>query len=365
MASVDIIGTRGYPSYYGGFETAVRMLAPYLVEHGWDVTVYSRRGATQPDDPKRDPRVRVRFTRGVNTRSLSTLTYGLSSAISAAWRRPQIALIMNVANSIWLPIYKLRRIPTVVNVDGIEWEREKWGALARAIFRLGAKATARWADELVFDAAAIGERWRSEFGRDGVVIPYGGAERDALPLPNTFESGKYVLVVCRFVPENTIEAFFDAVEEIAGQTQVVIVGSSGYGGRFDDRAKDLESRFTTVHWLGHVADDDLLHALWQHAGVYFHGHTVGGTNPALVQAMALGAPVLAVDTVFNRETLGPRAALTEPAARAIASNLLVLLEDDDRRAELSDEAIDRTRSHYSWATVNNRYLETLARLHRA
>src|SRR3954447_19294556 len=101
--AVAIIGTRGYPSYYGGFETLIRTLAPYLVERGWNVTVYGRAGATEPDDPRRHPGVGTVDTAGRESKSLSTLSYGFTSSLHAAVRRPDVALVMNVANGYWLP----------------------------------------------------------------------------------------------------------------------------------------------------------------------------------------------------------------------------------------------------------------------
>ena len=108
--SVVIIGTRGYPSYYGGFETLVRQLSPYLADQGWDVTVYGRPGGTIVADPCRDPRIDCVITRGVESKSFSTLSYGLTSAMHAAKRRPDVALVMNVANGYWLPLLKARGI---------------------------------------------------------------------------------------------------------------------------------------------------------------------------------------------------------------------------------------------------------------
>nr|WP_314145181.1 DUF1972 domain-containing protein [uncultured Rhodococcus sp.] len=179
--SVDIIGTRGYPSYYGGFETLVRHLAPYLAEHGWDVMVYGRHGSTALNDESRDPRVNTSETWGVESRSLSTLSYGFSSSLRTARRKPDAALLMNVANGYWLPALKARSIPTVLNVDGIEWERAKWGATAKFAFRLGAKLSTRFADRLVCDSRNIDSRWLAEFGRGGDFIPYGGVDPGVLP----------------------------------------------------------------------------------------------------------------------------------------------------------------------------------------
>ena len=117
--SVVIIGTRGYPSYYGGFETAVRKLAPFLVDQGWDVTVYGRLGSTKDTDPEFDRRVKTITTWGVETKSVSTLSYGLTASLDASRKRPDVALVMNVANGYFLPLLRARGIPTLVNVDGI------------------------------------------------------------------------------------------------------------------------------------------------------------------------------------------------------------------------------------------------------
>jgi glycosyltransferase involved in cell wall biosynthesis len=356
---VAILGTRGYPSYYGGFETAVRMLAPHLCDQGFDVTVYSRPGDVRLDDPARDVRVAVEFTPGLDGKSLSTLTYGLTSVWRAARSRPDVVLVMNVANGFWLPLLRLRGIPTVVNVDGLEWLREKWGWLARKVFYAGARATARWATEIVCDAHAIAQVWRDEFGRESHFIPYGGRAMPELPVPDGLPDRGYVLVVSRFVPENTIVEFFEAARLIAKHHPVVVVGSTGHGGELDDRARELAGEEPGVQVVGHVADDRRLFSLWQHAGAYFHGHTVGGTNPALVQAMALGAPVVARDTVFNREVLGPEGRYVGADPARIAEAVLAVLDDPREADRLRSLSRDRVADDYTVDLVNERYATVL------
>lgn len=364
MPSVAVIGTRGYPSYYGGFETAVRKLVPHLADKGWDVTVYGRPDALRPNDHDVDNRVLSRVTRGLETKSLSTLSYGLTASLDSAVRRPDVALVMNVANGYFLPMLRARGIPTLVNVDGIEWERAKWSPLAKRVFRTGAMCTARWADSLVFDARAIEKYWRETFGVRGTFIPYGGDVPPDLRVPEGLEHRGYVLLVARFVPENTVPEFFDAVPTIAARHPVVIVGSSGYGGEWDDAAQMLAASHPSVSWLGHVSDDALLLALWQHAGSYFHGHSVGGTNPALVQAMAAGAPILARDTVYNREVLGPTGKFVAPDPREIAAAVLQMMDSKAERDEGCKANVKRAEEHYSWAQVSSDYERTLRGLIR-
>lgn len=360
MPSVAIIGTRGYPSYYGGFETAVRKLAPYLAEHGWDVTVYSRPGATRRDDPDRDHRVRVIETTGFEKKSLSTLTYGYSATRHCIKERPDVALVMNVANGYWLPLLKRAGIPTLVNVDGIEWDRAKWGRFAKWVFHTGAKWTARHGTRMVYDSRAIALRWKSEFGLEGDFIPYGGDPvYGDLPVEPGLTHRGYALVVARFVPENSIPEFFDAAAEIAEQNDVVIVGTGAYGGELDRRAQELTQSSPRIRWLGHVSDDRRLLGLWQHAGAYFHGHSVGGTNPALVQAMAAGAPIVARDTVYNREVLGPTGIFSSAHPAEIAKNVRELLANTEAQEASARDNIERASTEYSWAAVCGRYEASL------
>jgi glycosyltransferase involved in cell wall biosynthesis len=253
----------------------------------------------------------------------------------------------------------------LVNVDGLEWERAKWGTLAKRVFRTGAACTAKWASDLVFDAQAIESYWHDTFGVGGNFIPYGGDIPPALPVPEGLMHRGYVLMVARFVPENSIGEFFEAVPAIAARHPVVLVGSSGYGGEWEDAARNLAAEHASVSWLGHLSNDSLLYALWQHAGVYFHGHSVGGTNPSLVQAMAAGAPILARDTVYTREVLGAGGKFVAADPNAIAQTILLMMECPAELDETAGQNVIRAEQHYSWAQVCKDYEAALRALIRS
>jgi glycosyltransferase involved in cell wall biosynthesis len=360
--SVAIIGTRGYPSFYGGFETLVRKLVPYLAGRGWDVTVYGRPGATVNADYHPREGIRCITTRGIESKSLSTLTYGATSVIDASKRKPDVALVMNVANGYWLPLLRSRGIPSVVNVDGIEWKRDKWSPLGKAVFKIGARLTARFGEVLIADSKEIAIFWKRNFDRDSTYIAYGGDVLiEQLEPISELPKRKYVLFVARLVPENTVTEFLDAAERFAQKYPVVVVGSSGSGGPLETRLRSLSNSNCGVHWLGHLADDRKLYSLWQNCGVYFHGHSVGGTNPALVQAMACGAPILARDTVFNREVLSDAGLFVEPSYDSIISAVGMLLSDDRLQESLSRRAQKRAREAYSWEAVCVQYEAALFR----
>ena len=218
----------------------------------------------------------------------------------------------------------------------------QWG-LFHGHGQRAAEFTAEWATDLSFDSQEIVACWHRTFDVTGTFIPYG------VDIPPGLTHRGYVLLVARFVPENSVDDFFEAVPAIARQYPVVIVRNSGYSGELDDAARELVADHPLVSWLGHVSNDSLLLSLCQHADVYFHGDSVGGTNPALEQAMAAGAPILARDTVYNREVLGPGFCAPDPGA--ISTAVLRMLKDRVALDDSSTVNIQRAQEHYSWATV--------------
>jgi glycosyltransferase involved in cell wall biosynthesis len=359
---ISILGTRGYPSTYGGFETLIRHLAPFLQGVGHEVSVYDRSPGPWRSRTSVVDDIRVVRSVGTSGSTTSTLSHGLTSTLMAAADRPDVALIMNVANGFFLPALRARGIPSVLNVDGIEWERAKWSPLGRRVFRAGALATARWADVLVADSHAIAGRWHREFGRDTTFIPYGGDANGAGVDPDRvrrlgLEPDEYVLIVARLVPENNVELMLEAGRRTG--RPVVVVGSNP-GSELDARLSAQHAP-PAVHMLGHVADQELLTSLWAHCGVYLHGHSVGGTNPALVQAMGTGAPTIALDTVYNYEVLQRDELLVPRDAAEIARRVTELLDSPARREEAAAWGRARVAAEYNWAEVCKAYEAVVTR----
>jgi glycosyltransferase involved in cell wall biosynthesis len=267
---------------------------------------------------------------------------------------------MNCANGFFLGRLRRAGIPIAMNVDGIEWERAKWGRIGKAVFRRGATLTARHANTIVVDAQAIGDYWHKHFDRESVVIPYGGEPSAPLPAPKGLPDRGYALMVSRLVPENSVMEFLDAAETLAEEFPVVLIGGGAPGSAIETRARSLSERDNNFSWLGHLSDDAQLHSLWQHCGVYFHGHTVGGTNPALVQAMALGAPTVAIDTVYNREVLADHGCFVQPDPAEIADALRSMIASTNEA--LRSSLVERAAEHYSWEAVCARYEQALYEL---
>lgn len=357
--NVAIMGSRGYPSTYGGFETFVRRLAPWLASRGHIVTVYGH-GGRRHEMSTLDG-VLVIKTRGVASKNLSTISHGMTAAFSVMARRPDVVLALNVANGPALPLLNARGIPSVMNVDGIEWERAKWGPIAKAAFRIGARATAAHATRLVADSVEVARVWRERYRVAPTFIPYGADVVGPLPRNRLDElgicPGSYALVVARLAPENNVDLFLDSLEELGWSIPAVVVGSANYSNPVELRLRQLSDEGRII-WLGHVSDQGLLAQLWSHAGVYFHGHSVGGTNPALLQALGHGAPTLAIDTPYNREVLQNSDQVLLPRADHIAERLLRVIGDASARAALSEYGRSVVRARYMWSDVLDAY-ETL------
>lgn len=361
-----IIGSRGFPSTYGGYETLVRHVAPDWARRGHKVTVYCRSrpeglgGRTWTCDG-----VRCVWTPGRDSKALSTPTYGATAVFDSALRGHDVALVLNVANGFYLPILKAARIPTVVNTDGVEWERGKWGKVEQKAFLAGARLTARFADLLVADSEAIARIWQRRFSVTSTFIPYGATlfdhydDKRITPLGLT--SRRYILVVARLIPENNVELTLDALELMRGDVEAVVVGSSNYNSPLEARIRDMAGR-GKLRWLGHVHDQDLLTELWANCGAYVHGHSVGGTNPALLQALGAGAPTLALDTEFNREVIGGNEQLFVHDPNVLATRLEQLTSSPAMQQRFAALGKATVAERYSWNSVSDAYLETLERV---
>jgi glycosyltransferase involved in cell wall biosynthesis len=360
-----ILGSRGFPSTYGGYETLVRNLGPYLVATGHHVTVYCR----TRDEGRRTwiaEGVRCIATPGYDSKSLSTLTFGMTATFDASLRRFDAVLVLNIANGFWFPVLRAARTPFAVNTDGIEWERGKWSRVGRATFQAGAWMTARNANTLVCDSRAIGDIWRERFGRDSVFIPYGApvlddVDRDRLDALG-LGSEPYLLVVARLAPENNVELTLDALDLLRGDApHAVIVGSANFDSPIEKRLREMEAS-GGVTWLGHVDDQRLLTQLWAHSGVYVHGHSVGGTNPALLQALGAGAPTLALDTPFNAEVLPFPEQRFPCDAGILADQIRYVITSPSLQKEMAQRGRSVIRERYSWDDVCRAYMDVLVRL---
>jgi glycosyltransferase involved in cell wall biosynthesis len=359
---VALVGTRGVPARYGGFETCVEEVGQRLAERGHDVVVYCRTppGATEP--PARTHLgMRLVHLPATRKRSLETLSHTALSVGHLLAHRPDAAVVFNAANSPLLPALRAARVPVATHVDGLEWKRAKWGGTGRRYYRAAECLAVRWSDALIADAQGIADYYRAEFDAGTELIAYGaplldvGADR--LPELGLTPRG-YHLVVARFEPENHVHLIVEGYAASSAGLPLVVVGSAPYADEYTARVHSLGDQ--RVRFLGGVYDQDLLDQLYANAATYLHGHSVGGTNPSLLRALGAGAATIAFDVAFNREVLEDTGSYFGTAAD-VAVRLQEAEADPEGTRGRGRAA--RERAHrYDWDDVADRYEELLRRL---
>jgi glycosyltransferase involved in cell wall biosynthesis len=342
---IALIGTRGVPARYGGFETAVEEVGSRLAARGHDVTVYCRSDDRSPEYLG----MRRVVLPALRLRTAETLSHTALAVAHQVRDRADAAVVFNAANAPFVPILHRLGVPVAVHVDGLEWQRGKWGRLGRRYYLLAERAAVRWADLLVADAVGIQDYYRRRYGVEARYLAYGAPVLERPALHRLAELGLhphgYHLVVARFEPENHVDLVLRGYLASSAQQPLVVVGSAAYGGAHVAELHRLAATDDRVRMVGAVWDQELLDALYAGASCYLHGHSVGGTNPSLLRALGAGAGVVAFDVDFNREVVGDAG--------------LYFAEDDDVTTALKDVEADpdaaRARAEAGRKAVAERY----------
>ncbi|GAA1856010.1 DUF1972 domain-containing protein [Microbacterium koreense] len=358
---IALIGTRGIPAAYGGFETAVEEVGRRLVARGHRVVVYGRDAGETGDYHLGMRRVTLP---SVKQRALETLSHtALSTVHTVTKAMPDVAFVFNAANSPFVPLLRMRGIPTALHMDGLEWRRAKWGPRGRAYYRWAESFGVRNADALIADAPGIADYYDHQFAVPTELIRYGAPilreSPESLLDPLGLTANGFHLVVARFEPENHVREIVEGYVSSSATKPLVVVGSAPYAAEYTNAISDAAARDDRVRLLGGVYDQDRLDALYFHAFSYLHGHSVGGTNPSLLRAMGAGTAVTAFDVGFNRDVLDGRGwYFSDPAS--VASAVEASENDPDNTTTLGESLRVHAESAFSWDDVTNAY-EALAR----
>jgi glycosyltransferase involved in cell wall biosynthesis len=322
---IGVFGMRGIPSTYSGYETFLTSLLPELAARGHLVTAYCRHSATGTWRPDPYLGVERRTVPSVRTKQLDTLSHGVAAAAVARLRAHDVWLVCNVANTPMCTLARASGQRIVLNTDGQEWLRGKWGPTGRRVFRTFARRS-RWAaSALVSDCRAMREVYRSQFGAFTTVIPYCFTPLSNPPVSDPAPvTGQYFVTGGRLVPENNIDAIAAAFSRTRVDQRLVVLGAANYRSPVQVALEDLAARDHRIVVLGHVADRERFAAILRGATAYLHGHSVGGMNPSLVEAMGSGAVIAALDTPFNREVAGTHAMYFKDCGASLQDTLHVL-----------------------------------------
>ena len=354
---IAILGTRGVPPRYGGFETFAAELSIRLVRRGHAVTVYCRGLAHEKDLSTTWQGVDRIVLPALEHKYFETVSHAALSAIDALQRSFDVVLVCNAANAFVLPLLRAARLPVAINVDGIERRRRKWNAVGRAVYAAGESLSVMFASRVVADAAVIADYYREQWGFVPVTIPYGSdfpVEDDSDVLERLgLSAGNYILYVSRFEPENNPLEVVEAYERLAGAPPLVMVGH----GLYDRELVAALHRHASdrIRFPGALYDRDY-RTLQRLAKVYIQATEVGGTHPALIEAMGSGGCVLAHDTPETREVGGTTIGYFElRPAETLSSELNRWLNDDALRASYRQAARHRAAERFSWEAVTDAY----------
>jgi glycosyltransferase involved in cell wall biosynthesis len=360
---VALIGSRGIPNRYGGYETLMEELAVRLVRRGFEVTVYCRSHST-PSSLRTWQGADLVVLPTLRTKYLDTPVHTLLSCLHASQQPFDAALVVNSANAVFVPLLRLSGIPVALHVDGIEKRRAKWGPVGRFVYALSERLACALPDLLVTDAEVIRRHYLRRYRTESIPIAYGvdphpPAEEGVLKRLG-LEERRYFLYVSRFEPENNPHRVAEAYRQVGGDLPLVMVGGAPYAGDFiRGFTEGADSR---VLFPGPIYGDGYRELL-SHALAYVHATEVGGTHPALVEAMGYGNCVVVNDTPENREAAGGVGLYFRAAAPATLAEQLERVRNDPRRARARGRAARRRAARlFDWERVTDRYEALFRRL---
>jgi glycosyltransferase involved in cell wall biosynthesis len=363
---IALMGTRGIPARYGGFETFAEQLSTRLVARGHQVLVYGRCGVLSKWGA-REPigGVERRDTPTIFHKYLETPLHAFSSAIDLLGQRVDAILLCNGANSPLAPILKCKRVPLVINVDGIERNRAKWNKLGKAWYLLGEHCSVWLATRIVSDAKVIAEYYKQEYGIDSTVIPYGvhPVRRAAGDTLKQFglTPGRYILYVSRLEPENNALGVIEAYSALQTEFPLAIVGDAPYADEYKRRLRQAATGKKVV-FTG-FQFGEAYQEFQSNCYLYIQATEVGGTHPALIESMSYGNCVVSNGTPENIEVVGDAGVIFEKNNFThLAAILRELLVEPQTVSGFGKQAAARAEQHYSWESVVSQYEQMLGAL---
>jgi len=346
---LHIVGAVGLPPDYGGWETLTSNLVKDLNQE-FDITVYcsSRHYKSRTDSYHSAKLIYI----PLRANGWQSPLYDAISMFCAIYKKADTILVLGVSGCIFIPIIKLlTKAKIIVNVDGIEWKRKKWGYFSKYFLRISEFFAAKYSTELVGDNIEIVRYLKREYGKQSSFIAFGGSSRDGLDenLLKTLRNEKFALNISRIEPENNIHVILEACQRTS--THIYIFGRW----KANNYSKSLYKEFSQnefCHLHEHVSSQEILNSFRKKAFLYIHGHSVGGTNPSLVEAMSWGIPIVAFDVIFNKESTFNKAIYFD-SANNLADILTSLSKFDLEK--ISSDMLKLHDKNYDWKIISGKY----------
>ncbi len=349
---IALLGTRGIPANYGGFETFAEEISERLTRRGHQVTVYCRERYTNPAFKG----VSLVYLPTIRHKYLDTLAHTFISTLHLLLHRADVALYCNAANALYTIAPRALGIPVALNVDGIERKRKKWNAFARTWYRISEYLATVFPNAIISDAETIEEYYRMRYHKASTFIPY-GAEIGKEGTDNCLREldlarGQYFLYVSRFEPENHALEVRCAFEQVPTAMKLALVGDAPHAAEYIARVRDThDPRIVmpgAIYGLGY-------RELGSHCYAYIHATEVGGTHPALIEAMGRGALVIYRNTPENAEVCADAGLPFEDEVGLTARMRESIAMPEELRDDYRRRAVERVRSRYNWDAVTDQY----------
>ncbi len=353
---IAIIGTRGIPANYGGFETCVEEVGQRLVIKRQNVTVYCRKSYYKERHNKYLG-INLIYLPNLKKKSFDTMSHTFLSVCHALFNRYDVYMVFNSANSpLVLPLRILGK-KIIINTDGLEWKRSKWGLWGKTYYRISEKFACFFANRLVSDSNGIKNYYQNTHYTDSTKIAYGAyvqnCKKAKLLSQFGIEPNKYFLQITRFEPENNPLLTIRAFKRLNTTKKLVIIGGNPYPTEYTKQI-ELEGKGSII-LPGFIYNQDLLKELWCFCFAYIHGNEVGGTNPALLQTMASGCFTIARDVTFNQDVLSNCGIYFKKDIDSLAEKMRWALDNEGKLANFKEKARARILEHYSWDRIADQY----------
>ncbi len=361
---IALLGSRGVPHTYGGAEAFYIELAPRLVQRGHEVIVYNR-SQLYKEKPTHYKGARLIYTGSIESKNLGSITHALTSVLDVAFRKADVILCVNSGVLPQLLILRLLGKHVCVNMDGLQWKRDKWGSFAKTYLYWNAKIAKRICPRgIITDAYEMHRVYMDEFQTPSACITYGAnieaSENPQAVVQYGLAPGEYYLIASRMVPENNADLIIDAFNRLKTDKVLAIAGGANYNSDFVDKIKRMAG--PRVKFLGHISSLEHVKELHCNCYAYIHGHMLGGINPAMVKALGYGNAIVALNTLFNYEAVQDAGILFELDVEDLREKLQYIEDHPDVAAEYRRRAPERIRQSFTWDRIVDQYEEFFLQL---
>lgn len=356
--NIALIGTRGIPANYGGFETCVEEIGKRLAQKGHQVSVYCRKSYYELDDEMYYGMRRVCLP-NLAQKSLDTMSHTCISALHSLFNKYDVHMVFNAANSLFIMPLRLFGKKIAINTDGLEWKRSKWGFWGRSFYKISEKISCLIANRIVTDSKGMKNYYQKRYNTGSTEIAYGApiqySEHPEHLRDMGLEPREYFLQITRFEPENHPLLTIKAFKRLNSDKKLVLVGGNPYP---NDYTKEIEKSATEKVLLpGYIYEPEVLQELWCNCFAYIHGNSVGGTNPALLQTMASGCFTISINIQFNKDVLYDCGIYYKNNENSLVEKMEWALENENKLDSYGKKAQQRIFINYNWDKVADQYEE--------